>query len=56
MVWEHGAYVLVSLGLPDTKEVRGVEGQDGSRNGGRERRSVWCCSLLGQGMGGEFGS
>lgn len=28
MVWEHGAYVLVSLGLPDTKEkVRLVEGQ-----------------------------
>lgn len=28
MVWEHGAYVLVSLGLPDTKEkVRRVEGQ-----------------------------
>lgn len=56
MVWEHGAYVLVSLGLPDTKEkVRGVEGQD-----------VWLwewgqgekeyMAMFGQGMGGEFGS
>lgn len=46
MVWEHDAHVLVSLGLPDTKEkVRGVEGQDAwLQEWVRERRSIWCCS------------
>lgn len=55
MVWEHGAHVLVSLGLPDTKEkVRGVEGQGvWLQEWHRERRTTW---LSGQGMGGDFGS
>lgn len=45
LVWEHGAHVLVSLGLPDTKEkVRGVEGQDEClQEWDRGRGSVWCC-------------
>lgn len=44
MVWEHGAYVLVSLGLPDTKEkVRRVEGQYVLlQDRGGERSSIWC--------------
>lgn len=43
MVWEHGAYVLVSLGLPDTKEkVRAVDGRDvWLQERGRKRRTTW---------------
>lgn len=54
MVWEHGAHVVVSLGLPDTKEkVRGVEGRDvWLQEWGRERRR----SSKGQSMSGDFGS
>lgn len=48
MVWEHGAYVLVSLGLPDTKEkVRRVEGKYVLlQERGGERSSIWCCLLF----------
>ena len=48
MVWEHGAYVLVSLGLPDTKEkVRRVEGQYVLlQERGGERGSIWGCLLF----------
>lgn len=51
LVWEHGAHVLVSLGLPDTKEkVREVEGWDVWAPGARQGREEYVV-LFGQGTG-----